>query len=229
MKAKKKDLNKCGIYCIKNTINNKVYIGKSINIYKRIICHISFLNNKSKDENRHLIHSWHKYGKKAFTYFVIEYIDVNDLKDRELFWILEYKALDRSFGYNLRLDSETKCIVSDETRKKLSEARQRRIKSHPEDAIKTSEFFKKFWSNKKNVAKMVKSLKLAKMKYYFLQYDRNMNLIKQWESVEDIVNNNPTYKWQNIYSVCNGYKKTYMDSIWKKILRDSPTPLETVD
>lgn len=40
MKVNKRDLNKHGIYCIRNIINNKVYIGKSINIYTRIASHI---------------------------------------------------------------------------------------------------------------------------------------------------------------------------------------------
>lgn len=55
MKVNKNDLNKCGIYCIRNTINQKVYVGKSKNIYQRIIQHTYGLNNKLKDENRHLI------------------------------------------------------------------------------------------------------------------------------------------------------------------------------
>ena len=33
----------------------KIYVGKSINIYKRIKQHITQLNHKSKDENYHLI------------------------------------------------------------------------------------------------------------------------------------------------------------------------------
>ena len=55
MKANINDKFKCGIYCIKNTVNNKIYVGKSINIYKRIKQHITQLNHKSKDENYHLI------------------------------------------------------------------------------------------------------------------------------------------------------------------------------
>ena len=40
MKINKFDLNKSGIYCIRNIVNNKVYIGKSKNIYNRITQHI---------------------------------------------------------------------------------------------------------------------------------------------------------------------------------------------
>nr|DAG88575.1 MAG TPA: intron associated endonuclease [Crassvirales sp.] len=57
MKVNKNDLNKCGIYCIRNIVNQKVYIGKSKNIYTRICTHISSLRRKTKDENRHLINA----------------------------------------------------------------------------------------------------------------------------------------------------------------------------
>ena len=70
-----RDINKSGIYMIKNLINNKVYIGKSINIYKRIVCHISGLNKSDKNENRYLIRSWKKYGSVNFEYSVIEYTE----------------------------------------------------------------------------------------------------------------------------------------------------------
>ena len=35
--SRKEYLNKSGIYCIRNKVNNKRYIGQSTNIYKRII------------------------------------------------------------------------------------------------------------------------------------------------------------------------------------------------
>ena len=57
MKANIKDKEKIGIYVIRNLTNNKVYVGKAINIHRRIKQHITQLNHKSKDENIHLINS----------------------------------------------------------------------------------------------------------------------------------------------------------------------------
>ena len=57
MKLNKDHKGKCGIYCIKNTLNSKVYVGKAKDIYNRIREHIRFLRNKSKNENRHLINA----------------------------------------------------------------------------------------------------------------------------------------------------------------------------
>lgn len=114
---------RCGIYCIKNKVNNKVYIGKSINIYSRLYQHLSDLNTgKRKSKNSHLLNAWEKYGKNNFEYFVLEYLEpIEELvKERELYWIKYYDSIDREFGYNLRMDSNTKMIVHKETSEKIS-------------------------------------------------------------------------------------------------------------
>ena len=73
-------------------------------------------------------------------------------------------------------------------------------------------------TKKSNMAAKVSKTKCKKHK--FLQFDKlTHELIKTWDSVKDIVNENPGYKWQNIYSVCNGYKKSYRGFIWKKELK----------
>lgn len=118
------ELKVCGIYGIVNIINNKIYVGKAINIYNRIKSHIYALDHKSKDENRHLINAWHKYKSGNFKCFVIEELELNEnlLKEKELYWIQQYKATNRKFGYNLRMDSSTKMIVHSETKKLLSKS-----------------------------------------------------------------------------------------------------------
>jgi group I intron endonuclease len=123
MKANIRDKNKCGIYCIINKINGKKYVGKAKDIYKRIIEHITQLNNENIDENRHLINAWKKYGRENFEYFVIEYLELNEnlLKEKELYWQLKHKVTNRNFGYNFRLDSSTKMITHEETKKLISE------------------------------------------------------------------------------------------------------------
>jgi len=121
MKANKKH-NKCGIYCIRNIVNNKVYIGKSKNIHKRIICHKYHLKNKSKEENSYFIAAYHKYGDDAFEYFVLEFLEENEklVAERELYWMKTYDSLNHEKGYNLRSDSDSKMIVHQKTSEKIS-------------------------------------------------------------------------------------------------------------
>lgn len=124
MKLNKTDKNKCGIYCIKNIINNKIYVGKAVSIYSRIQNHIYALRKGSKDENRHLISAWNKYGEDAFIYYVLEEVELNEelLREREDFWIVNLDATNHTKGYNIRRDSSTKMIVSKETKELLSKS-----------------------------------------------------------------------------------------------------------
>lgn len=214
---RKEHLNKSGIYCIRNKVNNKVYIGKAKCIYRRIRQHINNLNKKNrKEENDHLINAWHKYERSNFEYFVIEYASLDTLKERELYWQKVYKCTDRNKGYNFREDSETSCIVSQETRKKLSDAQIKRF-SDPKERQKVSHTYWK--DNLEATKQMAKKVSEATIKYYIDQYTKDGQFIKRWNSVKEVIEENPSYKWQQIYSVCSGHKPSIYGFVWKKIVK----------
>ena len=221
MKAKIQDKEKCGIYLIRNLINGKVYIGKSNNIYRRIQAHLTSLRRKSlKHENEHLINAWHKYGENSFEYIIVEECKFDELKEKELFYIKKYNSLDRNKGYNFRLDSKSGMIPLESTRKKYSEALHKRFSKQEERdkvSIRTSKFWKDNPDKKIQMALNVKKTKQEK--YRFFRMDEEENILEIFESVEEIINKYPQYKWQNIYSVCNGYKKRIYGFKWKKELK----------
>lgn len=122
MKQEVHDRYKSGIYVIRNTVNGKVYIGKSKNIYNRIGQHVRDLDRKSKkSENQHFVNAWHFYGKNSFVYSVLEYVNVSFLSERELYWMDFFKSYEKSSGYNLRRDSSGKVLTHESTRKKISD------------------------------------------------------------------------------------------------------------
>lgn len=213
-----------GIYGIRNLKNNKIYIGKSINIRQRIYNHIGGLNSKDpKRENQHFTNAWWKYGKESFEYFILEIFEKSEnlenlLKERELYWMNFYNSTNREFGYNLRRDSSTNIIVHEETRIKLSEAQKRRYLSQ-EERIKTGLKSSEFWKNNPEIKKeMSKKVAEKLTKYKIYQYSKNgSELIKIWNSVSEIIEENPTYKKHNIYSVCSGAKPTIYGYKWVKI------------
>ena len=119
----KETVKKCCIYCIENTVNQKKYIGKTINLYNRLHQHLQSIRKNSKDANRHLKNAFNKYGEDVFIAYIIEELPVDEiqLRDRELYYIQHYNTTHRDYGYNLRLDSDTPNIVHAETRKLISD------------------------------------------------------------------------------------------------------------
>lgn len=87
-----------GIYKITNKINNKVYIGQSLDISYRWIRHKCDLK-ANVHHNIHLQSAWNKYGKNAFVFEIIEECDISLLDEKEAFWIEYYNSCDN--GYNL--------------------------------------------------------------------------------------------------------------------------------
>lgn len=87
-----------GIYKITNIINNKVYIGQSIDIERRIKEHIRGLNG-GYAHNPHFQNSWNKYGEDNFKFEVLEVVDdTNKLDDLEIYYIDKYNS--KNNGYN---------------------------------------------------------------------------------------------------------------------------------
>ena len=217
MKLNTQDKGKCGIYVIRNLKNQKVYVGKSKNIYNRIKQHITQLNTKNKDENCHLIRSWHKYGKDSFDYYVIEYLkfDDNVLKQKELYWMETLGSLDRNKGYNLRKDTETSCEVLQETREKCRISQIKRYEN-PEERKKSSEASKKFWKERPELKKgMIEKVKKANRLYRIGQYNKLTDeLIEVFEFKDNIKEKYHDFYIQAIMGCCQGTKASYKGYNW---------------
>ena len=117
-----------GIYCIKNKISGKVYIGSSKNILSRWRQH-KYKLRLEIHENSYLQRSWVKYGDSVFIFSVIEYCDEKDLDNKELFWINKLNSLDRDFGYNIRPDIGCR-IFTEEHRNNISKALKKYYKDN---------------------------------------------------------------------------------------------------
>ena len=88
-----------GIYKITNNINGKCYIGQSIHLEKRIAEHKAVAFNKNKANYHYPIYqAIRKYGIENFTFEVLEECKIDELNDKEVFYIKFYNAY--SNGYN---------------------------------------------------------------------------------------------------------------------------------
>jgi group I intron endonuclease len=128
-----KILKNCGVYIIRNIVNNNIYIGSSVNIKKRFCQHRNSLR-KNKHHNKYLQHSWNKYGEENFEFVVIEHHSYPEkILGRENKCILLYNP-----EYNItRVNKEGRFILSEETKKKISKSNKG--KSHGVKGQKISE------------------------------------------------------------------------------------------
>ena len=170
-------MDNTGIYKIINIINNKIYIGSSVNLYKRKKEHFNKLK-KNIHKNIHLQSSYNKYGEENFIFEIIEYIeDKYLLIGREQYWINEFKSYNRDNGYNIckiagntlgyKFTEEQKNNLSKvkkgkttwikdkklslETKIKMSEAKKGKVfSSEHKEKIKKSQKTNKVIKNNKN-------------------------------------------------------------------------------
>ncbi len=88
-----------GIYCIRNTISDKRYIGSSRNISNRWRVHQSRLR-LNKHHSDHLQKSYN-IDSSYFVYEIIEFVDdLSQLEIREQYWVDHYQSYKSDFGYN---------------------------------------------------------------------------------------------------------------------------------
>lgn len=100
-----------GIYMLLNIINNKCYIGSSKNVSKRIKDHYRELKNNTHCNN-HLQSAYNKYGASKFVHIKLESVEnIEDLIDREIYWIKLKDSLNAENGYNLGIPAKNNSLI----------------------------------------------------------------------------------------------------------------------
>ena len=95
-----------GIYLIQNTVNNKCYIGQSINISKRWRRHINDAFNPNSNSYEYLLQrAIRKYGVENFTFQVILECEPSQLDENEIGFIKQYNSLIPN-GYNCSIGGQ---------------------------------------------------------------------------------------------------------------------------
>jgi group I intron endonuclease len=89
-----------GIYCIENLISGKKYIGASTNIMSRFDDHYYDLIEQNHNDSREFEDEWVIYGKNNFSFYIIEECLIDELFEREVYWIKYYNTTDQTHGYN---------------------------------------------------------------------------------------------------------------------------------
>jgi group I intron endonuclease len=89
---------KCGIYKITNTLDNKSYIGQSVDVYKRWCDHCKCGCGIDTPKNNKLYAAMEQDGIENFTFELLEECPREELNKKEAFYIDLYESND--YGYN---------------------------------------------------------------------------------------------------------------------------------
>lgn len=175
----------CGIYSVTNTLNNKVYIGQSIDVERR------WKQHKYGKGNLILRNAIKKYGIENFKFEILEKIDVSNKTKSQLTQLLlelEQKWLDtkkpflKEKGYNIQKTSKPN----------LTQLRDEKFKNK----------ISKIKIDNNHCGKPI------------IQYDIKGNFIKEWKSSAEVERNLGYYS-ENISACCLNKSNSSHGFIWK--------------
>lgn len=125
------------IYMLVNSVNNKIYIGRSLRLKNRMKEH--FQSDFHRYNGKKLIHAKTKYGLDSFKIVVLEYCSKENLAEAENFYLNTLQPFDDR-GYNIRrVASEDvgSFVMTDEQKTKISDGLKNFFKTGTPNKRKT--------------------------------------------------------------------------------------------
>lgn len=225
-KYKEEDLlpSQSGVYLILNNVNNKIYIGKSCNLRKRILYYRQIATNDNKKSKRYFEHALKKYNWNDFTIYVLyqqENYNKEQLYHKEAEFIKDFKSLYQEKGYNIlpcdgypkghKFSEETKEKIRNSVNKyyqKLKEENKLPFSKGKKFDEERRESYVKYWESLKNKGKKI------------FQIDPNSkNVIKIWNSIKEASLQFSDFRKQPDKSICYALKKQVIFGgfLWKYV------------
>ena len=127
-----------GIYKITNKINGKIYIGQSNDIYRRFYEH----QTKGGTSRIPVDVAIQKYGKDKFSYEVLEECSIDELNQKETFWIKKLNTIEN--GYNCSEGGNQQSIGENNGKAKLTEKDVIEIRKAYNNHLKQKDVYEKY-------------------------------------------------------------------------------------
>lgn len=190
---------------------NKIYIGKTFNLKKRIESYRGLYC----ENQRLLFNSLKKYGWSNHTFEIIfeDYCDNDYLSELESKYIIEYNSFigyNFEFGMNLTLGGEG-CVGfkhTEETKRMISETKIKSERTEKEILASEGRKGKSVYKSKEWIRNNSESIKKP-----IIQYDLNGKFIKKWKSAKD-VELELGFSRKNISSNLRGITNKAYEFIW---------------
>lgn len=165
----------CEIYKITNIANSKIYVGQCVshilnhNRYRpygyegRFRCHISEAFSKKKNQCHYLNNAIRKYGVESFEVELLEYCEIENADNREIYYIKELNSLYPN-GYNLKNGGNV-FTHSEESKKRVSNGVISYFKDKKYERFKGIKYI-----DENNIEQYIKPLNRNKTQYGWYVY-----------------------------------------------------------
>lgn len=214
-----------GIYKITNKINNKSYIGQSIDIERRWRQHKTEPFNSNADTyNTIFYRAIRKYGLDNFQFEILEQCSEDQLNEKEKYWIQQYNTYmdnPNSQGYNMTKGGECTSLESQYDCNYILEL-WNQGKNHQEilNIVKCSDGTLTHILDKLNISINERRQRSNLYKAISVnQYDLNGHFITSYASVSEAVRkistNFPNASTANICYACNKKIDSAYGYIWR--------------
>lgn len=207
------------IYKITNTLNQKVYIGKTTTSLKERWEEHQLDAYRESMSNRPLYKAIRKYGISNFSIELIEECDISILSNREIYWIETYHSF--SNGYNATLGGDGKILydydlIADLLKQGLSTKDICNIVGCCDETVfnvaKRNNLSLNFTNN--FCLKKQKVCQYTKTEEYIQSFDSYIDAAR-WLEEQGIVKESAGSARSHIGEVCRGKRKTAYGYIWK--------------
>ena len=222
-----------GIYKITKKENGKSYIGQSNDIERRFSEH----KYKGKSSRIPLDVAIEKYGVNAFDYEIIEECSLEELNEKETYWIQYYNTVET--GYNCNIGGEQKTIGIDNSNAKLTEQevieiriaynehkKQKDIYENYKDKISFG-YFQNLWQGKSWSHIMPEVFTKENKDYYIYNNSKGSNGSSSKFINEEVIEIRTRYINESAKEIYEDYKdrvsfQTFQAMLWGRSYKDLP-------
>lgn len=222
-----------GIYKITNKINGKFYIGQSNNINRRFQEHIT----KGQLSRIPLDIAIQKYGKENFLYEILEECSIDQLNEKEKYWIEKLQAT--KYGYNCFTGGDEQSIGENNGRSKLTEEDVRKIRIAYNNHLKQKDVYKEFeniitfnsfqniWQGRSWSHIMPEVFTKENKEYYMYKNSCGSNGIQAQFSDKEVIEIRKRYVNESANEIYKDYKgrvkyQTFQAMLWGRSYKNLP-------